>query len=187
MTEKLSAEEQLAYLASLKEEAALLGMEVAGNIKAESLAKRIDQFKKDKEAEKSEKSVKEAPKKEVATATVTSDTANILKRVIITCHDPSKSTLEGIVIGGGNSKTGLISKYVKFGEAWHVPQILINVLLRKEYTLHYQAKNPHTREMETRNKQVPAYSIQYLPDLSPEELKTLAKKQALHADNKEAE
>ncbi len=102
-----------------------------------------------------------------------------LKRVVVTCKDPMKSSWEGEIISAGNDIIGEVKKYIPFNidEGYHVPQIILNVLASKNCTVFVNKKGADGKMLKT-GKQVKAYSIDYMEPLSTEELTELARDQS---------
>lgn len=104
--------------------------------------------------------------------------AGALRRVQITCMDPTKKNWDGEVISVGSSKAGTYKKFVPYnGLPYHVPQIIYDELKTRECTVFINEK----RGAETfkKGKLIKKYAITDLPPLTSEELEDLAKKQAL--------
>lgn len=193
---------QVAYLESLKQEAELIGMPVPGNISAETLAAKISEFKKEKAEKAAAEKAKGPSPQETAANVVNSSTgvmrnsnadledrsraAKLLHRVIVTCHDPSKTSLPGQIFTVGNSTFGTEKKYVKFGEPWHISTMMLNAIKEKNFLQHYADKDKRTGRAITRSRLVPAYSVQTLPALTTAELEDLARKQSLRATEEAA-
>ena len=174
----MTSEEAFAYLQALREEAVLLGIANVGNMKEETLIKKITEAKESK-AEQLETAKVEKAKESKSPHSE----AMALKRVIITCHDPAKSGREGMYISGGNSKIASVSRYFKFGTPQHLELVLLNVLKEKTHVMHYQERNPVSGEMTMSNRLVSTFTIQELPMLTQKELEVIAKRQALVAAN----
>jgi hypothetical protein len=107
--------------------------------------------------------------------------AGRLRRVQITCMDPTKKNWDGEVITVSSRTMGTYKKFVPYnGLPYHVPQAIYDELKSKKCTVFVNEK----RGSETFRKGVliDKYSIVDLPDLTPAELDDLAKKQAM-ADN----
>jgi len=111
--------------------------------------------------------------------------ANRLVRCIIQCMDPQKREWPGELFSVGSAKLGTFKKYVPYNsEPYHIPKIIYDMLTEKKCSVFYNAigdKGHKTRK----SRLIPAYSIQVLDPLTPEELKALSVKQAL-AQGKEA-
>lgn len=108
--------------------------------------------------------------------------ALVLRRVQIINLDPSDADLSGAVITVMNKYTGKVSKFVPFGEGseggYHVPQILLNQLLAQKFVLRKQKKGISFGVKTYKTTMVPKFAITILPDLTPDELKNLADRQA---------
>lgn len=103
-----------------------------------------------------------------------------LVRVRITCMNPNKKEWEGEIITVSNALVGTIKKYVPFNaeEGWHIPQIMLNVLKEREFQ-HFHIVRDDRGNKVTQGKQVKEFAIEILPALTEEELKELARKQAV--------
>ncbi len=84
-----------------------------------------------------------------------------------------KSSWTGEVISAGNDVIGDVKKYIQFNteDGYHIPQIILNVLKDKECTIFVNKRI--NGQMTQVAKQMKAYSIERLPDLTPEELQDL--------------
>jgi len=105
--------------------------------------------------------------------------AMALKRVVVTCKDPMKSSWDGEIISAGNDVIGEVKKYIPFNVdiGYHVPQIILNVLAEKNCTIFVNKKGADGKMLKV-GKQVKAYNVQYLEPLTPEELTELARDQS---------
>lgn len=101
--------------------------------------------------------------------------ASKLIRVVVTCLNPLKKEWEGEIISAGNLVVGTHKKFVPFNveEGYHIPQILFNVLKERECQVFY------TVGKERRAKMIKEFAVVTLPDLTAEELKSLAQRQAM--------
>lgn len=100
-------------------------------------------------------------------------------RISLTCMNPAKSTWNGEFISVGNSSIGFIKKFIPFEaeEGWHIPAVFLEVLKERKYQSFYTTNiNGHKVK---KGKLVKEFAIEVLPNLSVDELKTLAAKQAL--------
>lgn len=108
--------------------------------------------------------------------------ALVLRRVSIVNLDPSDAELSGAVITVMNKYTGKVSKYIPFGEGsqngYHVPQIILNHLLDQKFVMRKANKGGHFGVKTYKTSLVPKYNITILPDLTKDELKNLANRQA---------
>lgn len=102
--------------------------------------------------------------------------AKALVRVRITCMDPSKKEYDGEIFSVSNSVVGTVKRYIPFGHAWHIEQIMLNMLRDKKYQAFHEVKTPGGGTVK-RGRLVPAYAIETLPALSEKELAELKQRQ----------
>jgi hypothetical protein len=105
--------------------------------------------------------------------------ANELIRVNITCMNPAKAEWDGEIFTSGNSLVGSFKKYVPFNadEGWHIPRIIYNQIKEREcqiFVAHKDARGNTIRK----GKMIKEFSIEVLPNLTPDELDELARRQA---------
>lgn len=106
--------------------------------------------------------------------------ANALVRVRLTCMNPAKKNWPGEVFSASNSAIGWIKKFIPFEaeDGWHVPKILLSIIKNKKYASFYTMKvNGKTVK---RSRLVKEFAVEVLSDLSVEDLKDLAARQALN-------
>ena len=105
--------------------------------------------------------------------------ATALKRVIITTKDPMKQNWDGEIITVSNDVVGDIKKYVPYNleEGYHVPQIIVNMLRDRKCTIFVNKKGRDGKYVQTA-KIISAHSVEFLPDLTQDELDDLAAEQA---------
>ena len=105
--------------------------------------------------------------------------ATKLKRVIVTCKDPAKQNWEGEIFTVSNDVVGDIKKYVPYNleEGYHVPQMILNMLKDRKCTIFMNKKGRDGKYVQTA-KTINAHNIEYLPDLTQDELDELASEQA---------
>lgn len=180
MTEE---EQQAAYeLDSLKAKADLLGVKYTKNIGAAKLRARIENHLAAQEDDEEEEEIK--PKKgEKTRAEIVSDRKNKASKLIrirVTCMNPNKKGWHGEIFSVGSAKMGTFKKFVPFNadDGWHVPQIIYEAIKDRKFSTF---KTEKTNKGQTVRKAhlVPEYSVEVLPDLTKEELETLAKQQAM--------
>ena len=101
-----------------------------------------------------------------------------LVRIKISCLNPAKSDLPGEILTVHNDVVGTIKKFVPYneaGEAYHVPNILLKMLQRKQFL---QIKDPPKGSRAPATKRlVKEYSIEVLSPLTEKELEALRKAQ----------
>lgn len=151
----------------LKAEASELGLTYSPNVGYETLRKKIQDFKLLQEAQEefSGETTKEQEER------IRKD-SNQLVRAQINCLNSSKSELTGEFFMASN-RLGTVRKYVAYNTPWHIPQILLNVIEEKRYTM-YDARNQQRKELRE-------YQIDILPPLTYEELEDLRHQEALLA------
>lgn len=101
-----------------------------------------------------------------------------LRRIIVTCNDPNFNDYPGLIFNAASSavnKGRMIKKYVPFDnqEGWHVPQILCDQIEQAQV----QKFKPVTMPDGQKTMQpylAKKFNVQYLPDLTDAELKSLA-------------
>lgn len=105
--------------------------------------------------------------------------ANRLVRIRLTNMNPDKAKHPGEILSVSNSAIGSIKKFIPYNaeNGWHVPKALLGILQTRTYQSHYTVQREGKKVK--RVKQVPEFAIAILPDMTPEELKDLADKQAL--------
>lgn len=166
-------------LDALKAQADLLGISYSTNIGYETLSKRITAvLDENKDAVVAPLETTEQP---VDARKAALDDALKLVRVRVSCHDPMKKEYTGEVFSVVSGQLGVFKRFVQFGEEWHVPNIILKLIATKQYQQFQKIKLANGHES-VKAKLVNAYSIEYLPALSAEELEALAADQtARHA------
>lgn len=106
--------------------------------------------------------------------------ASELMRIRVTCMNPAKKEWEGEIFTVGNSVVGTFKKYVPFNadEGWHVPRIIYEQLKEREcqvFTTVRDLRGNSTRK----GKLIKEFAIEVLPNLTEEEIKELAQRQAM--------
>lgn len=175
-----SFEEDSENISELKNKAKALGIVVRGNPKAETLQNMI------KEAQPTVLTHEERPMNAEATVpTATSgryDPIERLSRVLVTCHNPAKSSLTGIILDVGNSLKSS-SKFIKFNEPYHLSDMHIDALKSKSYLVHVTTRDVNGNEI-TRARAIPEFSVQVLDPLTDKDLAALAKRQSILNEEK---
>jgi len=153
----------------LKEQAKELGIDHSPNIGADTLDNKIKGHLAQLESLPSETAQSHREKK-VKQATR-------LRRVIVTCQNQTKtnSDRQGEIVMASNSVVGTLKKFFPYGYPTHLEQMLVNVLEEKKYQQFFGPGN-------TKSREVKEFSIDYLPDLTPEEVQDLKKMQAIRAE-----
>ncbi|MDR8464433.1 hypothetical protein FPK40_22970, partial [Acinetobacter baumannii] len=89
------------------------------------------------------------------------------------CHDPMKKEYHGEIFTVMNSVVGVFKEFVQFDEPWHVSNIILKHIEESTYQQFYTVKDSRGNKSR-KGKLVKAYSIEYLPPLTKEELEALA-------------
>ena len=166
-------------LESLRARADMLGIEYRHNTGVVKLRNLVNQAMNPVE-EIVTAPVKQTEAQKVAEAR---DEAAKLIRIRITCMNPNKKNWEGEIFSVGSAKLGTFKKFVPFDapDGWHVPNIIHNMIEDRKCSVFYthtSSSGAKTRK----SKLVPEFSIDILPQLSAEELRNLARQQALVSD-----
>ena len=103
-----------------------------------------------------------------------------LLRVRITCLDPNKKNWPGEIVSVGSARLGTFKRYVPFDteEPWHIPKIIYDVLNERMCSIPVKKKDSRGHKT-TAYKQIKAYSITIEEPMTKEEIKELARQQAL--------
>lgn len=170
-------------LETLKQRATAMGIRYSPNIGEEALSAKINEaldktVNADSEAaqaQKSEAALREELLKE----------ALLLKRVIVRPVCPRRAQLQGELVFTGNKIIGVLGKYVPYNveTGYYVPNMHLKHLEGSTFTQFYVYRDAHGNE-ETRSRQAKAFVIEYLPDLTQEEIDIIAARQkgTLQAD-----
>ena len=103
--------------------------------------------------------------------------ANRLVRINITCMNPHLAKHKGDFASVSNGAIGTVKKFVPYntGEPYHIPIVLLKVLQEKKFQQFYTTKIAGKEVKKSR--MVSTFAIEVLPNLTKEELKTLADRQ----------
>lgn len=164
-------------LEALMRQADLLGVKYSKNISEETLQERVT------EALSKESTSTGVVEEVVSTEGVTD--ADLLKqakeeafklvRVRVTAHDPLRKAYQGELFSVISGNLGTVTKYVQFGVAWHIPQILLDMIKSKEYQGFRTIKTKIGNAQEPYS--APMYAVEVLDPLTEAELENLAKSQ----------
>ena len=105
-----------------------------------------------------------------------------LRRVRVTNLDPADAELDGVLKFAINKYIGSIGRFVPFGEeneyGWHVEEIILESLRTETYCQRVKNRSGSKFGIKKyKTAQLPKYNIEYLDDLTQEELDLLAKDQ----------
>jgi hypothetical protein len=106
-----------------------------------------------------------------------------LVRCRIQNMNPAKKEWPGEIVSVGSAKLGTWKKYIPFNssEPYHIPKIIYDMLLEKKCTIFHTEKDERGNSVR-KGRLVNEYALEVLPPLTPEELKELARQQALEAN-----
>ena len=171
-------------LTVLKARADQLGISFHPSIKLEKLRDKINaKLEGDSEEEAEEVVVAAgAPKGETQSALRLRKRkeASELVRIRVTCMNPAKKEWDGEIITTGNSAVGTFKKYVPYNneDGWHVPRIIYNQLLERKCQIFVTDKDGRGNKVR-KGKMIREFAIEVLPQLTAEELRELAQRQAM--------
>ena len=111
--------------------------------------------------------------------------ATRLVRVNVTCMNPNKKEHDGELLTVSNSMVGTLKLYLPFNTDWHIPQMVLNAMRERRCQVFYTVKQKDGVAMR-KGKLIPEFAINVLPDLTEQELKALAQRQAMAAGTAEA-
>ena len=171
---------KLSPLDQLKQKADTLGIVYNPRIGISKLRDKVDQFLA--EAEESA-ALRETAPEAVSEKIIRKrrESAELI-RVRVNCLNPAKRNWLGEIISVGNGKIGTFKKYIPFNitAGYHIPKIIYNYLLTRQYQSFYTVKGKEGRPDEKRSRLVREFNIEVLPNLTEKELATLAEEQALN-------
>ena len=165
-------------LTLLKERADLMGIKYHPSISLDTLRERVNgALNKTEEASKGAVAVNSAAQlraQQIAEFTK-------LIRVRVTCMDPNKKNWPGEYFTVSNGVIGTIKRFVPFNntEGWHIEKIIYDHMKTVRRLEFKEYPGPKGRKIK-RPIQVPAFAIEVLDPLTPEQLKELAQRQALN-------
>jgi len=187
-------EPEVSELEALKSRADQMGIKYHPNISADKLNERIKEHMSSEDQEPTVEAPEEAvvasePVRHASAAPEGEKPAEKrqrllkeatrLRRIRITCMNPMKSEWEGEIFTAGNGVVGNIKKYVPFDTEWHVPQILVNMIDERMYQTFQTVRDKRTGQQGRKGKMVKEFAVEMLPDLTEDELKSLAQRQAM--------
>lgn len=159
-------------LTLLKERADLMGIKYHPSIGLEKLREKVNESLKPTKPVPVEKTAMQKKMEQVKAA-------NRLVRIRVTCMDPNKKGWKGDFFTVMNSTFGTIKKYVPFNVEWHVPIVILKQIKRKKRQEFYEVPGKFGLKIK-RARMVPMFAVEELPPLTTDELKELARRQALN-------
>jgi len=106
------------------------------------------------------------------------DEATKLIRCRVTCMDPQFKDYQGQIFSVGNRTVGTLRKFVMFGVDYHVPQMMLNMIQRKQFQSFSNGKDSRGRPQKLTSKQK-TYAVEILEPLTEQELKDLSQRQQM--------
>lgn len=165
-------------LANLKAKADLMGVKYHPSISFDKLLQKVREALEaaDKPAEP-EAEVTEDPAEKRARLRAE---AMKLVRVNITCMNPFKREWDSEIITVGNSYVGSVKRCVPFNtpDGWHIEQIMLNAMRERMCQVFVNEKAPNGQTIR-KGKLIKEFAIEVLPPLTEQELKELARRQAI--------
>ena len=176
MTDKIDLEDlpEEDELEVLKQRADLLGIKYSKNVKLATLKAKI-------EAQIEEKVVKEESALTLQQIKNKAKEEQLkLVRIRLSLMNPMKKTWRGEVITVANALIGTVRKFIPFDpkfykNGYHVPQCILDTLRERKFVNITTHQNGPRVEVE--KEEIPEFSIEILPQLTPKELEDLAKEQ----------
>lgn len=172
-----------AELAALKERAKMMGLKLPPKIGLEKLKAKIEA----KLNPTVEEDVDPGEETEIQRKARIRKKQITEQMVLIRCRianlNPSKRDLRGEIFTVANKYVGTVRKFIPYGEAtdngYHIPQIIYEQLKTRKF-LQVNTRNDRSagNQIVVDQRWVPEFSIEVLPQLTPEELDKLAASQA---------
>ena len=172
-----------AELAALKERAKMMGLKLSPKIGLERLKAKIEA----KLNPTVEEDVDPGEETEIQRKARIRKKQITEQMVLIRCRianlNPSKRDLRGEIFTVANKYVGTVRKFIPYGEAtdngYHIPQIIYEQLKTRKF-LQVNTRNDRSagNQIVVDQRWVPEFSIEVLPQLTPEELDKLAASQA---------
>lgn len=171
IVEGLPEEDELEIL---KQKADLLGIKYSKNVKLETLKAKIEAKIEDKVVKEESALTLQQIRQQAK------DEQLKLIRIKLSLMNPMKKTWRGEVITVANALIGTVKKFIPFDpkfykNGYHVPQCILDTLKERKFV------NITTRQngprVEVTKEEIPEFSIEILPQLTPKELQELAREQ----------
>ena len=170
-----TGEEMPDELTLLKQTAATMGISHHPNIGLDKLKTKIEEAKADVVVDPSASMAAPGSKK------MDPKRAEALKLVRIRISDmnPINANLKGALFSVGNSKLGMVKKFVPFNaeDGFHVPAIILSQIKAKKFVSHFEVKI--NGKQVNRHKLIPQYAVEILPPLTEKELEELKQRQLM--------
>lgn len=164
----------MSELENLKQLADNKGIQYHPNIGLDSLKKKIEEYDAQFEAPAIKTNMSKASKRESLRKE-----AHKLIRVTVNCMDPKQRHKKGEFLSVGNSVLGFYTKFVAFDTEYHLPKMAVDVLREAEYRTSVEKTDAVSGKKYRKNVKHKAFNIVELAPLTKEELKELARQQAI--------
>lgn len=179
-------------LSDLKKQADLLGINYPNNANIAKMVDLIDTHMAKIKEEGNKREINNITAKSGAVTLYNGKTLRDLQdeafkliRIKLTVNNPNKINRDGQWITAGNSKVGVIKRYIPFKpefyeNGWHVEAIILERLKQMKHQRFPKSKDSGNTAMDDYRKAslVNDFSIEILPPLTKEELEELANQQA---------
>ena len=98
-----------------------------------------------------------------------------LIRCRIVCMNPEKKDWPGEIISVGSAKLGTFKKFIPFNtnEAYHIPQIIYDVLRERKCSVFYDETDRRTGVKTRKSRQINEFAVEKLPPLTRGEIEEL--------------
>lgn len=184
-------EEGMTELDMLKARAKMMGIPFSNNIGIDTLREKVNDTLNgvSKETDNTETDKEDAPITEVINTPIKPVKKQSLNqylkeenmrliRVRITNMDPKKKDLHGEIITVANDYLGTVKKFVPFGEktenGYHIPYVIYKVLKRRKFLQITTKVDQRTGQKIVSKRMVREFAIEVLPQLTQDELNSLA-------------
>ena len=172
-------------LAALKERADLMKISYHPSIGLEKLREKVNKAIESSGDADEEQEAPAEPKK-AGKETPAERTKRLqeqalkLVRIRLTCMNPAKKDWNGEIFSVGNNAVGTVKKFVPFNadEGWHVPHIMYEMIRDRQCQVFTTVKTKHGVSVR-QGKLIKEFAVEVLPDLTEQELKELARRQAI--------
>ena len=173
-------ETQMDELTALKARADLLGISYHPSIGLEKLRDKVNAVVTSDDSSNVVEAVETPVETEGAKRLRLRNEAAKLVRIRLTCMNPNKKEWDGEIITAGNAGVGTFKKYVPFNadDGWHVPYIIYQQLLHRECQVFVTVRDARGNKVR-KGKLIKEFAIELLPQLTEDELKDLAQRQAM--------
>ena len=179
-----------ARIDSLKKKAGRLNIKFHPKIGEEALASKIQQFEANMDQAAFTDAQKAVSQEDVNLSAVAENVVlssrqrkmairreqSALVRITLNCMNADKKEWEGEFFKVSNSVLDLPQRYVKYGEMWHVPKLMLSMIEERQCKQWYKAKNSRGEKV-NKVRMIKEFQITVHPQITPAELEALKAKQ----------